>query len=117
MDSKRKQDISLALICIILSVSVSLLAVSLFMARAGYSGTEMTQTATQTVTINQRDEPPRVNINTATSHELMSFPGIGATLAERIIEARPFSDIWELADIDGIGGSTLQNIIERVDVQ
>ena len=45
----------------------------------------------------------RVNINTAGVEELRNLPGIGEKLAGRIIEARPFASVEELAQVRGIG--------------
>jgi len=118
MDSKRKQDISLILLSVLCSVLVSIVIVGTLCCRfSNTNAQEITQTATQTVTINEQESPSRVNLNRATAHELMSLPGIGATLAERIIEARPFYDVWQLADVEGIGGATLRNILEKVEVE
>lgn len=49
----------------------------------------------------------RLNINTATAEEFDSLPGIGETLAARIIRYRtyngPFSDVSHIRDVTGIG--------------
>ena len=48
-----------------------------------------------------------VNLNTATSAELETLPGVGAKMAARIIEYRqkkgPFKKIEELMNVQGIG--------------
>ncbi len=48
-----------------------------------------------------------VNLNTATSAELETLPGIGAKVAARIIEYRqkkgPFKKIEELMNVQGVG--------------
>jgi competence protein ComEA len=41
-------------------------------------------------------------INTASLNELKKLPGIGNTLARRIMKARPFTDKEELLNIEGI---------------
>ena len=55
-----------------------------------------------------------VNINTATIEELMTLPGIGETLAVRIVKYRtengPFERVDELMLVDGIGLTTLESI-------
>lgn len=61
-----------------------------------------------------------ININTAGAPQLEELPGIGPTLAERIIEYRessgPFSSIDALLEVKGIGDETLQEIRPHVTV-
>ena len=49
----------------------------------------------------------QVNLNTAPKNELLHLPGIGATLAARIVEYReevePYQDVADLIKIQGIG--------------
>ncbi|RMF48682.1 MAG: hypothetical protein D6755_03425 [Anaerolineae bacterium] len=54
--------------------------------------------------------PPRVNLNTATKTELIALPRIGRTLAQRIIEARPFGALEELAAIPGLSAAALEEL-------
>lgn len=49
-----------------------------------------------------------VNINTASRPELEKVPGIGRTLAERIIAGRPYKSVDELDKIEGMGAKTLE---------
>ena len=62
----------------------------------------------------------KVNINTANVNELDNLPGIGPSLAQRIIEYREengnFKSIEELQNIKGIGESKYSDIKDKVTV-
>lgn len=48
--------------------------------------------------------------NQADAQELIRLPGVGPTLAERIIAARPFTGLEDLQRVPGLGAATLERI-------
>lgn len=46
---------------------------------------------------------PKLDVNSATTAELLNIPGIGPVLAQRILEARPYQSADELTGVKGIG--------------
>jgi competence protein ComEA len=57
-----------------------------------------------------------ININTATSADLQTLPSIGASTAEKIIQARPFSQIDDIKNVSGIGDATFSKIKDLIQV-
>jgi competence protein ComEA len=59
-----------------------------------------------------------VNINTATSEQLDTLPGVGPVTAQKILEWRAahgaFSSVDELMEVDGIGEKTLAELAPHV---
>ena len=62
----------------------------------------------------------KINVNTASSEELTTLPGIGKAYADRIVEYRekngPFKKVDDLLNVRGIGEKTLERIRDRVTV-
>lgn len=63
--------------------------------------------------INYISATEKIDINTATIQQLDQIIGIGPELAQRIINARPFSLLDDLLKVKGIGEKTLKKIKEQ----
>lgn len=55
-----------------------------------------------------------VDVNRAGAAELASLDGIGPKLAERIVAARPFVSIADVARVRGIGARRLDRLAPRL---
>lgn len=66
-------------------------------------------------------EGGKVNINTASAEELDTLPGVGPSIAQRIIDYRtangPFRSIEDLKNVRGIGDATFEKLKDKVTVQ
>ena len=61
-----------------------------------------------------------LNINTATAQELTLLPGIGETLASRIVSYRDthgsFETLAELLNVEGLGEKKLETILDYITI-
>lgn len=66
----------------------------------------------------ERIQTQKININTASIKQLKKLPGIGPTLAKRIVEFRsknsPFSSSKELIKVKGIGKRKLEKLLPHI---
>ena len=49
-------------------------------------------------------------LNTAARDELMSIQNVGKTMADRIIQGRPYETFEELDEVEGVGPTTLEGL-------
>jgi len=61
-----------------------------------------------------RASTPYIDINSASKEALISLPDIGPVLAERIIDGRPYKDIYELDRVKGVGPGTIEVIKDKI---
>ena len=68
----------------------------------------------QEATVSDISQSPPVDLNTADAAQLESLPGIGPSLADRIVAYRaingPFASVDDLLDVNGITDTRLQDI-------
>jgi len=70
--------------------------------------------------VGEKEEPQKIDINRAEAWLLNALPGIGETLAQRIIDYRQknggFHNITEITRVEGIGPSTYEQIKDLITV-
>lgn len=91
--------------------------VSVINSQPRYAGYETTEPPEVESTVSETISFP-ININTADQEEFIALPGIGETLAGRIMDYREqhgsFASVEELLNVDGIGAGRLEAIMDLV---
>jgi len=80
-------------------------------------GTLLFTTALSSNTVvaqNRTGERHLVDVNTADVKTLEALPGIGSTLANRIVEGRPYKDVSDLEKVKGLTPSKLKPITNQI---
>lgn len=62
------------------------------------------------------DPDNKIDPNTASRDELRILPGIGETMANRIIENRPYKKKSDLLNVPGIGPATLRKLTPFIEI-
>lgn len=55
----------------------------------------------------------KIDINKASAEELTQIKHVGPSFAEKIIENRPYRDIYELSTVLGLGKKRMNEIFEQ----
>ena len=80
----------------------------------------VTTAATEETAETAATEPSIININTATSEQFQTLPGIGPVIADRIVAYRDeygaFESVGELMNVSGIGEKRLEAIWDLVTI-
>lgn len=63
------------------------------------------------------EEQFKINLNTADEKTLQQLPGIGRSLAKKIVDSRPFSEVDDLQKIRGLGKSVLERITPHLVIE
>ncbi len=68
----------------------------------------------QTASPTQTPSDGKVNINSATSSELDTLPGVGPVTAQKIIDNRPYKTLEELKEKKAVNKTTFEKIKDKV---
>lgn len=58
----------------------------------------------------------QINVNKATAHDLQKIVHIGAKRAAKIVENRPFRDLYELSKVTGLGEKRMDDIFKQNEI-
>ena len=90
----------------------------IYVPRKGEALTPAPITRSQTgIEASATTEPTPIDINTASQEALESLPGIGPTMARRIIQGRPYASVEDLLRVKGIGEARLEKLRPYITVR
>jgi competence protein ComEA len=94
------------------SLATVALGLSLWVGLAAIGYGQSTKTGTDTKAAAQT--AAKVNVNTADAKTLETLPGIGPTIAQRIIEGRPYHSITDLEKVKGLSPTKVEALKGKV---
>ena len=114
----KKQGVQILLIVMIIFLCI---LIGFFLGRnIGKSPIHISKVPESTSPSNATTSGDKININTADIDQLQKIPGVGSVIAQRIVDYReangPFRSVSELTNVDGIGISRLEQIMDYITV-
>src|SRR5262249_25168469 len=70
--------------------------------------------AFSTFTVQAAQSKTKVDVNSADVKTLETLPGIGSTLADRIVAGRPYHSVDDLAKVKGMSKSKIDGIQDKI---
>jgi len=74
----------------------------------------LTALAFSTLTVQGQSKTGRVDVNSADVKTLETLPGIGSTLADRIVAGRPYHSVDDLSKVKGLSKSKINAIQDKI---
>lgn len=63
------------------------------------------------------EDRPQVDLNESSAKELTQLPGVGQTLARRIVAGRPYQEVTDLQRLEGLGKRKIDQLIPYLTVR